>query len=291
MIGTALSEEAIREGWDVTILSRSPGPGKMVWNPSENKIDIQEKQNYDAIINLAGTSITNGRWTQNKKLDIRLSRINACNTLEKYLHDGLISTSFYLGASAVGIYGDHGKETVSEETMINRQDDWFVRTVIDWEMAHTRIAASGIRTVILRIGIVLSLKGGAIKEIISTPGYPVLSYFGHGDQIWPCIHISDLARMCFFCINHPEISGLFLATCPNPVSNKYFTQAINKFISPKRMVMGVPKFMMSTLLGEMHRVLFESCNATSTKIQNKGFTFNFNEINEALKNLLLKEKK
>jgi uncharacterized protein (TIGR01777 family) len=288
MIGSALSEQARADGWEVTILSRSPGPGRIVWNPSNGDIGIVEKQYFDAIINLAGTSITDGRWTKKKMREIYQSRIGSSQTLEKYLKNGLISTMVYLGASGIGIYGDRGENVVTEETEINHKEDWFVKTVIDWEDSHNKIHALGIRTVILRTGIVLSLKGGALKEIIGTPGFAVLAYFGDGHQICPWIHITDLTRIIMFCINHPLMTGIYIAASPSPVSNKVLTKTINTYISPKRIVAGVPKIIMSIILGEMHRVLFESCNASAAKIQREGFLFNFPEINSALKNLLIK---
>ncbi len=287
MIGNAVTDEARQQGWDVTILSRNPGPGTIIWDPSQGIIDIKENQNFDAIINLAGSPIAKSRWTKKNKKEISQSRLKACHTLETYLLEKRITTHFYLGASAVGIYGDKEDEKVNEQTGIEHQDDWFVQTVIDWENAHNRIAASGIRTAILRIGIVLSAKAGALKEIINTPGFPVLSYFGDGDQIWPWIHISDLTGMILFCIDHAQAEGTYLATSPNPVTNKYLTKTINKYISPKRIVLGVPKMIMSIILGEKHRVLFDSCNADSEKIQKEGFVFRFTKIEEAIKNLLI----
>jgi uncharacterized protein (TIGR01777 family) len=287
MIGSALSEEAHREGWEVTILSRSSGPGRIIWNPSKGEINILEKQYFDAVINVAGSPVTEKRWTKKKKHEIYQSRIGAAQTLEKYFQNGLITTPFYLGASAIGIYGDRWEEVVHEKTVINHQDDWFVKTVIDWETAHNKIDVLGIRTVILRIGIVLSMKGGALKEIISTPGFAVLAYFGDGHQIYPWIHISDLTRIIMFCINRPSMTGIYIAASPNPVSNKVLTKTINTYISPKRIVAGVPKLIMSIILGEMHRVLFESCNASSAKIQQEGFLFSFYKIDDAMKNLLV----
>ncbi len=287
MIGTALAKEALHRNWEITILSRHPGPGRIVWDPANGTIDFRGNLAFDATVNLAGASIANGRWTVEKKNEIYQSRISACHTLEKYFLDGHISTSFYLGVSGVGIYGERGMEVVNEETTITNPNDWFVKTAVDWETAHKKIADLGIRTVILRIGIVLSTDGGALKEILRSPGIGVLSYFGHGDQIWPWIHIRDLTRMIFFCIDQLQVRGTFLASSPNPVTNKALTKAINNYISPKRIVAGVPKIILSIFLGKMHRILFESCNASSEKIQQEGFTFSFPKIEEALKDLLL----
>jgi uncharacterized protein (TIGR01777 family) len=286
MIGTALTEEALRLDWDVTILSRHPGKDKIIWDPSSGTIDFEGQMNFDAIVNLAGENISEKRWTEKRKKEIYQSRIDACATLEKYLMKGQLTTPFYLGVSGSGIHGNNGSKIINEETKIDHQDDWFVKTCLDWESAHKRIEALGIRTVILRLGIVLSRKGGALKEILSTPGFPVLSFFGSGKQVWPWIHNHDVARMIFFCILNSQVSGLFLGASPGPASNKKFTKTVNQFISPKRIVVGVPKFIVSIILGKMHRVLFDSCNASSEKIQRAGFAFNFPGIEEALRDLL-----
>ncbi|MEO6133181.1 MAG: TIGR01777 family oxidoreductase [Saprospiraceae bacterium] len=286
LIGTALMKEAHRQNWAVTILSRHTGSGRVVWDPDTAKIDFQQHETFDAIINLAGAPVTEGRWTQKKKKEIYDSRINAGRTIEKYIQDGLLGTSFYLGVSGIGIYGNRGNEIVTEKTPILHPEDWFIKTTIDWESAHHRIADLGIRSVILRTAIVLSKDGGALKEILSTPGFGVLSYFGHGDQIWSWIHIDDFVKLVFFCIEHTGIQGTYLATSPHPVSNKILTKTLNQFLSPKRMVMGVPKIGMSILLGETHRILFESCYASSEKIQSEGFHFAYPEIESALENLM-----
>jgi len=286
MIGTALSEEALRLDWDVTILSRYPGKDKIVWDPASGSIELEGQMNFDAIVNLAGANISEKRWTEKRKKEIYQSRINASTTIEKYLTKGQLTTPFYLGVSGSGIHGNNGSKIINEETKIDDQDNWYIKTCIDWESAHRKMATLDIRTVILRLCIVLSRKGGALKEILSTPGFPVLSFFGSGKQVWPWIHLSDVARMIFFCILNSQVTGLFLGASPAPVTNKNFTRTINQYISPKRIVIGVPKFMVSIILGEMHRVVFDSCNASSEKIQRAGFEFNFPDIEAALRNLL-----
>ncbi|HZV71214.1 MAG TPA: TIGR01777 family oxidoreductase [Saprospiraceae bacterium] len=286
LIGSALTSEANRRGWETTILSRHPGTGRMVWDIVEGTIDLKDKEVYDAVINLAGASVAGGRWTEKKKKEIYESRINASGTLEKYLRNGQIITSFYHGMSGVGIYGDRGKEIITEETPLLPVEDWFINMTRDWESSHKRIEALGIRTVIMRTSIVLSKEGGALKEIISKPGFAVLSYFGNGEQVWSWIHIHDIVRMIFFYIDHPQSKGIYLASSPHPVTNKVLTKTINQYLSPKRIVAGVPKIVMSLMLGETHRVLFESCHAYPEKILKEGFQFEFPEIDAAVSNLL-----
>src|SRR5687768_10772986 len=218
LIGKALQKEAHSRNWDVTILSRQPGKDRIVWNPAMGTIDLPAKMHFEAIINLAGASISEGRWTETRKKEIYDSRINSCRTLENYLYDGRINTDIYIGSSAIGIYGDLGSTEVTETTPIKAKD-WFVKTVIDWEKAHMRIAALEIRTVIIRTGIVLSADGGAFKEIFKTSRWGVLPYFGNGRQIWSWIHLRDIAGIMFYCIDLKDLHGIFLGTAPHPVTN------------------------------------------------------------------------
>jgi uncharacterized protein (TIGR01777 family) len=290
LIGTALLKEDLLKEWEITILSRHSGPGRLVWDPSGSYIDFEGSLSFDAIINLAGASISEGRWTEKKKKEIYQSRINACHTIEKYILERRLFTNVYLGASGIGIYGDRRSEIVNENTPIDHLESWLVKTVVDWESAHQKISLLGIRTVILRIGFVLSVDGGALKEILSSPGFGVLAYFGSGKQIWPWIHIEDLTKTIAFCLDHPHVSGTYIAASPHPVTNKSMIETINHYMSPKRIVVPAPKIILSIILGKMHTMLFESCNASSEKIQKEGFVFHFTQIDEALKNLLLKEK-
>ncbi len=289
LIGSALANEAKVQDWETAILSRHAGPGRIVWDPEKGTIDLKNNETFDAVINLTGASISDGRWTDKRKKEIYQSRIDSCHTIEKYVREGHIKTSFYLGISGIGIYGDRVNSIVDENTPIVNGDDWLIKTTIDWESGHKSIADLGIRTCIVRTGIVLSLDGGALKEIIGTPGFGVLSYFGNGKQIWSWIHIHDLIRMIFFCMKDVNALGICLASSPHPVSNKILTKTINHYLKPKRLVVGVPKIVIATILGETHRILFESCTASSAKIEGEGFQFEFPTIEEACKDLFGRE--
>ena len=288
LIGTALLKEDLLKEWEITILSRQSGPGKLVWDPSRSYIDFEGRLSFDAIINLAGAPISEGRWTEKKKKEIFQSRIDACHTIEKYIMEGRLFTTDYLGTSGIGIYGDRGNEIVNENTPIDHTESWMVKTVIDWEKAHQKISFLGIRTIIIRIGFVLSVEGGALKEILNSPGFGVLAYFGDGQHIWSWIHIADLTKIIAFCLDHSHVNGTYIAASPNPVTNKSMIKTINHYMSPKRLIAPAPKIILSLILGEMHNMLFESCHASSEKIQKEGFAFKFPQIDEALRNLLLK---
>lgn len=286
LIGNAIQEAALMEGWEVTLLSRSKGPGRIVWDPGQEQIELTGARAFDAIINLAGTSIAGGRWTGKRKKDIVDSRVNACRTIEKCLREGKLSTRVYIGASAIGIYGDRKEEPVDESTMIVSDGDWMVKTVQDWEAGHSRVEALGIRTVVLRIGIVLSLKGGALPEMLQTARFGLLGYFGNGRQIWPWIHIDDLVSIFLRAVSDDNMHGVYFAGSPNPVSNKEMTIAASKAYSSRRLVVPAPVIFLSLLLGEMRQMLLQSCNGRPARLLREGFHFRYPTIGEAMKSLI-----
>jgi uncharacterized protein (TIGR01777 family) len=288
MIGSAIHKQALEKDWEVTLLSRGEGTGIIRWDPQHSTIYLSQSRSFDAIINLAGTSIAGGKWTKARKKEIQDSRLLACQTLEKYLVEGKLQTRVYLGASAVGIYGNRGDEHLDETSSIHAQDGWMSKTVQLWEEGHAKIEALGIRTIILRIGIVLSTKGGALHEILQTKSLGVLGYFGNGSQIWPWIHIDDLVRIFLEgCVNE-KMRGIYLAASPHPVSNKDLILALNNHLSPRRIVMPVPVFALSLMLGEMHQMLMDSCNAFPVRLLQEGFTFHYANADEAMAALMKK---
>ena len=144
--------------------------------------------------------------------------------MENYFFDGRITTEVYIGSSGIGIYGDRGNDPVTEKTTIPKTKDWFINLVKDWEAAHQQIAALEIRTVILRTGIVLSMKDGALKEILDRSNFGVLPYFSDGRQLWSWLHMDDMVAIIFACIENENMQGVYIASSPNAVSNKKFIQ-------------------------------------------------------------------
>lgn len=287
MIGQAIQKYAVWNGWECTVLSRHSGPDTLTWDPVKGTIDLKSKMHFDAIINLAGASLNSGRWTGERKKDIYESRIKSSRTIENYLFDGRLNTDVYVGASAVGIYGDNGSLKITEKTSV-KPNDWFTRTVMDWEKAHLRMEALEIRTLIFRFGLVMSEKGGALAEILNQTKLGVIPYFGNGRQLWPWIHIDDLSGMIFHCIDRPELEKIFLCTGPAPVTCKQFIKTINAYLSNKKIPVGVPRIVMKLMLGEMHRVLFDSCNAIPERALKSDFKFAYSSIAEAAQDLVAK---
>ena len=289
LIGTAINEEAMRRGLDVIILSRRSIPGNIRWNPYSGEINLASPAHFDVIINLAGTSIA-GRWSKKRIEDIHRSRTDACKTIEKYIANGLLTTKVYIGTSAIGIYGDHGNDIVDEKSQLGEDTDWMVITGKAWEEGHNRMTTHGIRSVILRTGIVLSHKGGALKEILQTAPFGIIGYFGTGKQFWPWIHIHDLVEIFFRAIEDEEMSGLYLAVAPGSTTNKELSKAMSNAFESRRLVVPVPIFFLAILLGKMRRMLLQSCKGYPSRLLAEGFSFRYPSIKEAMNDLIGKRK-
>jgi uncharacterized protein (TIGR01777 family) len=289
LIGTVLSQAAKEKQYDVFILSRQPGLGTISWDPSVQKINITSPEYFDAIVNLAGSSIAKGRWTAKKKQDVLQSRLDSCATLYHYLQQGLLKTKIYIGTSGVGYYRDSGAAQVDESTATTHPGDWMVETVKAWEEAHRQMETLGIRTCIFRTGIVLSKDGGALKELLLPAKFGVIPYFGNGDQFWSWIHIEDVVSSCLYAIDQDDMEGLFLAVSPHAVTNKQLAHAMSKQYWIKMLVAGVPVLVLRLMLGELHTVLLDSCNAYPARLLEKNYQFRFPEIEFAMRDLIQKK--
>lgn len=291
LIGSAIKLQAEEAGWEVLRLSRSAGDSNIRWDPASHWIDINDPLSLDAIINLAGSSLADGRWTRKRMHDIRESRIHAAATLEKYLAEGLLTTPVYIGASAIGVYGDTGDKLVNETTPVGYGLHWLADTVMDWESAHERIQKPGIRTIIFRIGLVLSGQGGAFQEMLRTRWLGIIPYFGNGKQLWSWIHIHDLAAAMLWSIDQEHLDGICLAVAPQPVTNKAFSKTIARTLWPRRFVVPVPRFILAILLGKMHQMLLDSMRGYPSKLIRAGYAFRYPVIQEAVQDLLGKTSK
>lgn len=286
LIGRKITKAARAKGWTVEWLSRSGGDGHLKWSPDQLHIEIDAPREYDVIINLAGENVSSGRWKAERKQLIYNSRIQSAATLYKYISDGLLVTKTFIGASAIGIYSDRPGEILNEASEPAQERNWFVNTVIDWEETHQKISSLGIRTVLLRIGIVLSMQGGVLAELIEKSSLGVLPYFGNGNQFWSWIHIDDLADMFLFAAENEKLEGIYNATAPSPATNKVIVNQLNTFSTPKKLVVSAPKIALQIVMGEMHKIVFESANILPTRMQSAGFTYQYPTLDSALKDLL-----
>lgn len=250
------------------------------WNPSKGEIDINCFLGVTAIINLAGSSIAT-RWTAKNKKQILGSRINSLTTLrnglEKVDHSGIKS---FVSASAIGIYPNSlSKYYMEEEKEI---DPSFLGEIVStWEKEIEIFSDFNFAISKIRIGLVLSKKGGALPKLMKPIENYVGAAFGNGEQWQSWIHVKDLARMFLF-VSENNLVGIFNGVGPNPVSNAKLVGEIAKALQRPLFLPNIPEVVMRLILGEMSYLLFVSQRVSSKKIEEEGFVFLFPNVCLAL---------
>lgn len=289
LVGTRLTELLEQKGYTVAWLGRAKSSKRtsFTWNIEEQSIEAGALEWADAIIHLAGAGVADQRWTPSRKKEIFDSRTQStqllCNELTKMPN----AVKAFISASAIGLYGfslsNHELDEAAEPGT-----DFLAHVVKAWEFEADRIARLGIRTCKLRIGIVLSEKGGALTEIAKPIKYFVGSPLGSGTQYVSWIHMDDLCQMFIHLLEHPELSGAFNGTGPYAVTNQALTKAIAHTLNRPVLPVNVPGFAVRLLVGEMADLILQGSHVSSKKIQNSGFTFTFDTLDKALNNLLKK---
>jgi uncharacterized protein (TIGR01777 family) len=288
LIGTPLMAMLQERGKSVAHLSRTTGTGEVqtfLWDIDKHRFDEAALKSTESIIHLAGASIADKPWTKERKHEILASRIHSTRLLYDNLRKRNHNVKTFVSASAIGYYGfdDNGK--VFDEK--DRQGEGFLAEVVhQWEKSVDQIATLGIRVVKIRIGIVLSEKGGALKELIRPLKLYVGSPLGSGMQYVSWIHLNDLCRIFVKAIEDHTMEGVYNAVAPHPVPNKEFTHVCADVLHKPILLPNVPAFVLKVLLGEMADLVLKGAKVSSEKIQSTGFKFQYTELEEALKDLL-----
>ncbi|GAB1858477.1 TIGR01777 family oxidoreductase [Flavobacteriaceae bacterium MHTCC 0001] len=253
------------------------------WNISTKDIDIECFDNVDAIIHLAGASISK-RWTKGYKKEVVHSRVESTQLLINSLKAKSHKIQHIISASAIGIYPD-SLTNYYEEDNTQVSHSFLGKVVEAWEYAVDGFKALNITVSKVRIGLVLSEKGGALKEIVKPIRYGVGAAFGSGEQWQSWVHIEDLARVFLYVLEH-HLEGIYNAVAPNAVTNNDLTKTVAKVLHKPLFLPNIPKFVMKLVLGEMHTILFESQRVSSKRIENNGFEFKFHHLEPALEDLM-----
>jgi len=290
LVGKALTEELINSGKQVNYLTTSPNKIEtkenykgFLWNPSEGEIDVRCFHGVTAIVHLAGASIAE-RWTEEYKSIIIDSRIKTaqllCSTLKNIDH----TVAHFVSASAIGAYPSSKTNEYSENFEVYNSS--FLGDVVKvWEEAADLFKESNIKVSKIRIGVVLSKKGGALEKLIQPIKMYVGAPLGDGKQWQSWIHLKDLARVFSYVVTH-ELEGIYNAVAPSPVTNKEMTKEAASVLNKPLFLPKVPAFMLKLLLGDMAAIVLESQKVSSNKIEQKGFDFKFKQVDVALQDLL-----
>jgi hypothetical protein len=292
LVGTALTELLLQNGIKINYLTTSknkiehqPNYNGFYWSPESGVIDENCLIGVKTIIHLAGANIAK-RWTSKYKQEIIESRVLSANLLFNALKNNPHQVKQFISASAIGIYPDSLKKYYAED--FTKFDDTFLsNVVVKWEESVNQMERLNINVCKLRIGLVLSTKGGALPEILKPINLGIGSAFGTGKQMQSWIHIHDLVNMFMFALQN-NLQGVYNAVAPSPVTNYELNSAVAQILEKPFFMPNIPRFIMKLVLGEMHTLLFESQNVSNQKIITAGFDFQYKSINSALKQLLEK---
>lgn len=290
LVGSRLTELLLDHGYEVVHLSRNAKAGRVpayAWNVSSGTLDEKAFEDVDAVIHLAGAGVADKRWTAKRKKEIWDSRVQSTQLLYRFLRNGNHQVKTFVSASAIGFYGFGLSDQIFSEDS-KPGNDFLAQVVAAWEDEVHTVAAMGIRTVVLRIGIVLSDKGGALKEMAKPVQWGVGAPLGTGNQYLSWIHIDDLCRMFLFALENESLSGVYNATGVEPVTNREFTRAVAAVLKKPVWLPPVPAFILKTALGDMADMVLNGSIVSSEKIQRAGFIFQFSDLRSTLINLLKK---
>ena len=290
LIGTRLAELLIDSGYEVALLSREPAKSSHYrsfrWNPRAGTIDEAAVPYADYIVNLAGASVSDGKWTDERKRDIMTSRLGGLALLARELAKPGHHVQAVISASAIGVYGDAGDRVVDEETLPAVPTHDFLADVShQWELAAAPIVALGIRTAIPRIGIVLSTEGGALPQIARPVKLGAGAALGSGKQYMSWIHLDDLCRMFISMLDDGSWQGTYNAVAPNPVTNQQFTETLAQVLHRPLVLPKVPAFGLKLAMGEMSDIVLASQRVSAQKVLAQGFAYEYPELRGALEAL------
>ena len=294
LVGQALTRQLLKEGFHVILLTRSLAEARKnfqsqehlefaEWNPKVGQMDSKLFNRIQHVINLAGAGVADQRWSDKRKKEIKESRVLAGNLLAQQLASYGHSVKTYIGASAIGWYGpDPAPFTRAFVETDPAYTDFLGSTCKLWEESAAAIHLTAIRTVTFRIGIVLTPKGGALREFLKPLQVGVATTLGQGIQKVSWIHVQDLVSLFIYAIKHSSISGVYNAVAPDPVTNKELIRTLawarGKFFMPFR----VPSFFLKLVMGEMSIEVLKSTTVSAQKIIAAGFQFEFPSIRKAL---------
>ncbi|MEO7133621.1 MAG: TIGR01777 family oxidoreductase [Vicinamibacterales bacterium] len=284
-LGRKLVKRLENDGHSVTILTRKPARTRDVqWNPdgSPGKLP-QHLDGQEAVINLAGEGIADGRWTSSRKAALRNSRILATQTLVRAVAQCAQPPKVFISASAVGYYGPCGNEPITETAAAG--SDFLSRLCVEWEQEAWRVGSPKTRLAIVRTGLALAGDGGALPRMLLPFKLGLGATIGTGDQFMPWIHVADWTALVSWLVQNDRATGAFNAAAPTPVKNRTFTRTLARVLH-RPAVLHAPAFVLRAALGEMSTILVNGQRVLPACAEQLGFRFTHRELEPALRSVL-----
>ncbi|HMM80858.1 MAG TPA: TIGR01777 family oxidoreductase [Pyrinomonadaceae bacterium] len=286
LIGKALTKALEAKGCDLLLAGRKEPQDEREtkWTIEDGFAEPERLEGLDAVIHLAGESVSALRWTDEKKAAIRNSRVDGTRSVVDELAKLKSRPKVLISGSAVGFYGDRDDEILTESSTSG--DNFLAKTCREWEAESRRAEDAGIRTVLLRTGIVLSKDGGALATMLLPFKIGVGGVIGDGKQWMSWISLDDEIRAIEFVLEHEEVRGAVNLVSPNPVTNQEFTSVLGEVLYRPTFI-PLPEFAVSMLLGEMgDELLLSSTRAKPARLDQLGFEWQFPELKPALEHVL-----
>lgn len=294
LVGRSLGNTLLEKGYDVIVLSRNAKQTSLSerlsyasWDVKAQVIDKEAIGKADYIVHLAGAGVAEKRWTAKRKQEIIDSRTESSRLIVNSLKETPNKTKAVISASAIGWYGADPQvpnpSPFTEEAQAAK--DFLGTTCLKWEDSIRPVEELEKRLVILRIGIVLSRDGGALREFLRPMKRGVAATLGTGKQVISWVHTDDLVSMFVTAIENDSMKGVYNAVAPEPVTNKELIRQLaksrNRFFVPVR----VPSFILRLVLGEMSTEVLKSATVSADKIISTGFTFRYGDAGKAISSL------
>lgn len=291
LIGGALSRRLVEAGHTVVVSSRNRGDeadlpagvSACSWNTTSVDELVPVLETVDAVVHLTGENIGGRRWTAEQKRRILDSRVHSTRALAEAFGKCSTRPRVLIQGSAVGFYGPHGDEEIRETALPG--DDYLARVCRDWEAASQAVEGLGVRRTIARTGVVFAADGGALPRIVLPfklfAGGPV----GSGRQVLPWIHLEDEARALLHLLEDDGSEGAFNLAAPGAVSNRQLASVLGQLLKRPSFV-PTPGFAIRLVLGEMAALVLEGQRAVPSRLLERGFEFQFPEVEPALRDLL-----
>lgn len=283
-VGSHLIPELLSDGWQVEVLTRDKAGAEKILDSRVSCIEsLAEAGEPQAIVNLAGENLADGRWTDARKKEMRESRLSITRDLVAFIAQCKTKPEVLVSGSAVGYYGARGSEVLDEDSAPG--DEFQADLCHDWEAEAERAETHGVRVCVVRTGIVLGANDGALAQMITPFKFGLGGHFGTGEQFMPWIHIRDETGAIRFVLDSTDARGAYNLTAPEPVTNKTFTDTLAKVLHRPSFAW-VPGPALKIAVGEMSHLLLTGQRAVPRKLQAGGYQFVFTDLEAALDDLV-----
>jgi uncharacterized protein (TIGR01777 family) len=282
LIGTALQRSFDEIGHELLLASRKEAKDSqhIQWDVEKGFSELERLEGIDAVVHLAGESVFGLSWSDAKKKAIRDSRVDGTRSVVEAISKLKARPNVLVAASAIGFYGDRGDEEMTESSAAG--DTFLAEVSKEWESEARRAEDAGIRTVLLRTGIILSKDGGALGTMLLPFKLGIGGVVGSGKQWMSWISIDDHIRVINYAIEYENVRGAVNSVSPNPVTNGEFTKTLGEVLY-RPTILPLPSFAVNMVFGEMgDALLLASTRVVPKRLEDAGFEFKYPELKTAI---------